>query len=344
MDVDLASSRPGGEQPPQLFRPRRLVHNGHLQTLLTRILPQGAGLVAAHEQPVLFDAGEDRTGYDPGRAVRLLGYFTARRSSGPRRGLVLQLHGWEGCSHSAYNLILGSHLVAEGYDVLRLDLRDHGPTHHLNRGFFHASLLDEVLTVARQVAVWAGPAPFFILGASLGGNFALRLALRHGEEPFHNLARVVAINPVINPVRTSALLERQPSYHHYFRRRWLASLRKKQTHFPETFDFGGIEAFPTIRGMTNWLLERYGPFDSVDAYLRSYQVEGAALESLSVPTTIITAANDPVIHPEDFAALPAHPLLDVRINPSGGHVGYVDLFPFGHHLPRMVLPLLVETP
>ena len=59
---------------------------------------------------ILFDAGPDQTGVDPARAVRLLGYYTPCWSRGNTpskpKGLAMLLHGWEGDSHSAYNLVI----------------------------------------------------------------------------------------------------------------------------------------------------------------------------------------------------------------------------------------------
>ena len=135
---------------------------------------------------VLLDAGPDHTGFDPGRSVRLLGLYTPGRlgpGAGEPRGLAMLLHGWEGDSHSAYNLSMGSALVRAGYDVLRLNMRDHGPTHHLNKGLFYATLIQEVHAAAKQVGLLAGRRPFFLIGASLGANFVVRMALRNVRNP-----------------------------------------------------------------------------------------------------------------------------------------------------------------
>jgi len=177
--------------PKSPFQPRPFVRSATAQTLLAMIEPTGID-IAADEQPLLLDAGQDYTGIAPERPVRLLGYFNASRIPGPGRGLVLILHGWEGCSHSNYNIILAQALVEAGYDTFRLNLRDHGPhihanAHALNRGLFLGTLIEEVAAATHQVAVLAGDRAFYITGASMGGNFALRLALWHGRQPFANL-------------------------------------------------------------------------------------------------------------------------------------------------------------
>jgi len=324
------------------YLPKPFLRNGTLQTLLSRVQSADDRLVNQDEQPILFDGGVDETGMDPGRAVRLLGYYTAHKSRGPRRGLVMTLHGWEGCSHSSYNLVVGSALVRAGYDVVRLNLRDHGPSHGLNRGLFYVTLLNEVLAVTRRVAALAGDDPFYLLGASLGGNFALRLALAHAAAPISGLAGILAINPVLEPDRSSYLLDAHAWTRLYFRRRWLASLRTKQQLFPDSYDFAPVEKIPSIRAMTEWMIQRYSPYPDVESYFADYAVPPARLNDLTVPVTIVTAADDPIIPADDFYTLPSHPLLTVRVLPTGGHVGYTDLFPLRHFLAPMALEILQD--
>lgn len=326
--------------PVPKFAPRRLVRNGTIQSILALHQTPGYDAVTRYEQQVLLDGGEDETGVRPESAVRLVGYFTPHQTDGPARGMALQLHGWEGCSHSIYGLLVGTQMIEAGFDLLRLDFRDHGQSHALNPGLFYATLIGEVRNALSQAATWAESLPIVLIGASLGGNFALRLALSQPENPIPGLERVIAINPVLDPVRSIRLLDRQPIFRHFFRRRWMRSLRKKQAHFPDRYDFTPVETISSIQAMTDWLMRRYGPFDDGDSYLHSYAIAQDAFASLDVPTTILTSADDPIIPADDFYRLDPHPLLDVHVMPSGGHVGYVDVLPLSRRLPELVLPIL----
>jgi predicted alpha/beta-fold hydrolase len=80
---------------------------------------------------------------DCGDGVRLQGFLSLAKGNGRanevtvepgERQIALVLHGWEGSAESCYVLSLGARLLASGFDVLRLNLRDHGESHHLNRG------------------------------------------------------------------------------------------------------------------------------------------------------------------------------------------------------------------
>jgi predicted alpha/beta-fold hydrolase len=328
------------------FQPRRFVRGAAAQTMLAMWRPSGID-ITLDEQPLLLDAGQDRTGIDPEHPVRLLGYYNASRQAGPSNGMVLVLHGWEGCSHSNYNVIQAQLLVEAGYDVFRLNLRDHGPRHlvnpySLNRGLFLGTLIEEAAMAARRVSELAGARPFYIVGASMGGNFALRLALWHRREPFPNLVKVIAMCPAIDPGSATDALDSHPATRRYFRQRWLRSLRGKQAHYPDLYDFQPAASMPLVRDMTDWMIRRYGHltqnrFRNADEYFATYSAYDAVHGELAVPTTIIAAANDPVIPVKDFYDLPSHPLLKLEIYPTGGHCGFIDVLPMRHHMPRMVM-------
>ena len=326
------------------FEPHPLIRAGNIQTILSKAHSNNLETVTRRERPLLLDAGYDYTGYDVGRPVQLLAYYTATPAP-DSRGLVLLLHGWEGCSHSTYNLLTAHTLLLAGYDVVRLNLRDHGPgihvdPHALNKGVFFGTLIEEASTAAQRIAEMAGDKPFYIVGASMGGNFALRMAIRHSEEPFHNLRQVVAFNPAINPSRATKAMDSQPFYRYYFRRRWVASLRRKEELFPDAFDFSDIYPIPLVYDMTDVLVRRLRNYASADDYFEHYTLRNNAFRDLNVPTTIITAADDPVVPVVDFYGLAPHPLLDVQIHPYGGHVGFVDIWPVRSYLPQMLLDVM----
>jgi uncharacterized protein len=341
-----SSTAPAKSHP--LFLPHRLVRSGHIQTLLARRRPPRI-LCTNDEHPILLDGGPSVTPLDDGRNVRLLAYYTPCPPTRERRGLVLMLHGWEGCSHSPYDLMMADTFSSVGLDVVRLNFRDHGPNYHLNRytlntGLFLGTLLEETASVVHQIAGLANGLPFYIIGVSMGGNFALRLACRHRRQPVANLVKTVAINPAVNPKRATEVIDRHPLYRHYFRKQWLASLLAKEQLFPSLYDFTPVRTIPTIRGMTEWLTRRYGhyygDFRTADEYFAQYTVYPQELAHLTTPVTVISALDDPVIDAADLLAFPSHPLLERYLHPSGGHVGFVNIFPFQHHLPTMVLNAL----
>ena len=207
------------------FRPARYLRNGHVQTFLA------SSSVRAWGKNAMRDAAREviLTTRDK---IRLLGLYSPQ-STEKAAGTVILLHGWEGSADSTYILCTGNALYQRGYDIFRLNLRDHGDSHHLNQGIFYAVLLEEVFQAVRQVCMNAGGKPVFLVGFSLGGNFALRIARRTHQDPIKNLWHAVAVSPVLDPAKSTLKIDQYPLIRIYFLRKWLRSLKKKQRLFPD---------------------------------------------------------------------------------------------------------------
>ncbi len=245
-------------------------------------------------------------------------------SSG-QRPLAILLHGWEGSSNSAYMVTTARFLFENGWHVVRLNFRDHGDTHHLNTGLFYASRLDEVFDSIVHICRQWHERPTIVCGFSLGGNFALRTAQRLGcgQVKVPNLTHVVAISPVIDPAKTTKAVDQTRLIRGYFLFKWRKSLLKKQQAHPGRYDFGQIIKMDRIEKITAALLERYSPFESLRAYFDTYTLTGSRLGPVRVPTTIVTAADDPIIPVEDIYGLKAGPAVKKIVLRCGGHNGFV---------------------
>lgn len=275
------------------------------------IARRAAPLVAAQREMVL----------DCGDGVRLQCF----RSSPPRgHGLpVVVLHGWEGSAESLYVLSLGQQLFERGFDVLRLNLRDHGDTHHLNRDLFHSCLLPEVIGAMRALQSTLGQ-PLRLVGFSLGGNFVLRVGAEAGRAGL-GLARIVAVSPVLDPSDTLLALEGGfVGYPLYFVRKWWRSLLKKQAAWPAHYDFAELRRVRDLRQLTAELIRRFTQFGSLQEYLDGYSITGARLAGLSVPTTLITSLDDPIIPAGALRRLAHSSSLRVLVTQFGGHCGFLD--------------------
>jgi len=260
---------------------------------------------------------------NPVEEVRLQGFYS-RQPTKQAKGLIMLLHGWEGSVNSAYILRTGKILFDQGYSVFRLNYRDHGETHHLNRGLFYAVLLDEVFGAVQQVSNYESKIPFYLAGFSMGGNFALRIARKCAEIPVENLAHIFSISPALDPEKSTYAIDHYPLLRKYFRKKWLRSLLKKQTCFPDQYDFSEIMHLEKLSAMTDVMIQRYSDYGSSADYFRDYSVLGHALAGLTVPTTIITAQDDPIIPVEDFYDLKLNSLAGLIIHRHGGHNGFLE--------------------
>jgi len=317
------------------FDPPRWLANRHVQSVFPS-LPLRRPAVAWRCRTLL-EASQQLV-LDCGEGDRLLAYVATRASLGVRKAsrLAVLLHGWEGSSDSLYVLSLGQFLFDRGFDVLRLNLRDHGDSHHLNPGIFHSCRIREVVGAVQRIQALNPGQGLNLAGFSLGGNFLLRVAARAREAGIE-LEGVVAVCPVLDPERTLERLERGPAlYRWYFVRKWHRSLAKKQAAWPQLYDLSAAQALDNLTDMTDHLVRKYGGYSSLQEYLHGYAIVGEALGSIVHRTRIIMAADDPIIPAEDLARIARPAALAVTRTTLGGHCGFYDARRGGTWIERAV--------
>src|SRR5690606_9893263 len=222
-------------------------------------------------------------------------------------------------AESSYMRLTAAELLHRGFEVFRLNFRDHGDTHHLNADIFHSCRIEEVVHAALDIARRFPQRPMVVAGYSLGGNFALRVALRAATAGLP-LTRVAAVCPVLDPARTMLQMENGLwLYMRYFERKWRSSLLRKRALFPQQHGFDDATLKLRMRDLTEWLVQRHTDLGSIDAYFDGYSIAGERLAGLQVPADILMAEDDPVIPIAEFRelALPAGARLEIAR--WGGH-------------------------
>lgn len=302
----------------QSFLPAIGLRNPHVQSLLNssgyrrRLVRKRSKSLLAAEQDWIVDGGE---------GVRLQGHYSPQ--AGSSKGLVVLFHGWEGSSHSNYIVGAGGTLYDLGFDVFRLNFRDHGDTHHLNSGIFHSCRLAEVVHALQDFQQRTGARNWALSGYSLGGNFALRTALQAPAAGL-SISHVIAICPVVSPANAFTAMENAPSlYENYFVRKWAKSLRRKQALFPEAYAYADWHKLQGLRQKTDFFATRYYEFESLEQYLEAYSIAGKRLANLQIPTTILTAEDDPVVPISDFRDLPENEKIELLVARFGGHCAFL---------------------
>jgi predicted alpha/beta-fold hydrolase len=303
------------------FKPPWPLRSGHLQTMLSssgirrQLLPKRAHKVQENAQDVLIDVGQ---------GDRLSGRYTAQSAREESRGLAILFHGWEGSVDSTYVLQTGSRLIESGWDVFRLNFRDHGDSHGLNESLFHSCRIDEVVTALGEITRMFPAKAVGVAGFSLGGNFALRAAMLAPMQGV-SLDYVLAICPIIDPAEGLFSLESEAPwfYNAYFMRKWRRSLRLKQEAFPQQTYFELDELNQNMRDLTASLVVRHTDFGSLEAYLDGYSVAGDRLMDLHIPATILTSRDDPVIPVAAFDQLRLPSNIELDIAAHGGHCGFI---------------------
>lgn len=245
------------------------------------------------------------------------------RAASDSSALVILLHGWEGSSRSAYLVTTAAGLLAQGFDVLRVNLRDHGDSHHLNRELFNSTRSPEVASALQGFIEGETYATVFLAGYSLGGSFALRIAADRGEEL--GLSACIAVAPPIDPAHAmDALNDGFFAYERYFFKRWHESLRRKLVCFPELDYAADLARAKSLDDLNRLFIPSHTIYACIEDYFAAYALIGERLSNMVVPAYLIAAEDDPICPVADLARIEPNENLHIETSRHGGHCGFIE--------------------
>jgi len=241
------------------------------------------------------------------------------------RPTILALHGLEGSSQAHYMHGLADKAWAAGFNIVLLNQRNCGGTEHLSYTLYHSGLSADADIVLRELAA-EGLTRFGVVGYSLGGNLALKLAGEYGAEPPPFLKAVVAISPVMDLPRCVDALERRSNfaYQWNFVRNLKGRMRRKVAAFPERFSAEPLDRIRSVRDFDEaYTAPAFGFRDATDYYYRAASLR--VVDRIQLPALIIAAADDPFVPPEPFSdpAVTGNPHITTLVSPHGGHCAFV---------------------
>ena len=319
------------------FKPPKLLRNRHLQSIFAStgprklLMKKRAKFLRQHSQTELMTCSD---------GVRMQGEYSAHASTS--KGLVIMIHGWEGSTDSLYLQSAGATLFDSGFNIFRLNLRDHGPTHHLNKELFNSTRLQEVYDAINLIQHKYPHEKNYLVGFSLGGNFSLRISA-DAEQQGIKLNQTVAICPVINPVNTMQnLTEGSIIYHDYFRFKWANSLKKKLKHYPELDYLDDLRSLKTLESMNDHFVPLHTDYEDSHHYFKSYSLIGQRLSTIKTPCQIISSKDDPVISASDLNDICDNPNITVELTQYGGHCGYIKNYRLESWIDERLLTLLAS--
>ena len=316
------------------FNPSWLIRHHQIQSILATKSPRrrlwlkrGSRMEAVQQFHVL-EA-------EPG--VKLTGMHSRQPDGTPPRGLCVLIHGWEGSHESVYLYSMACALYQAGYNIFRLNLRDHAGSHHLNEELFHSARMSEVLGAIEQVLTLDATRRLYVAGFSLGGNFALRVGL---QGPARGIVPrlTVGISPSINPGATLAAIDSGPFvFKKYFLKKWRDTLRAKKAVWPK-YDFSAYYELENFVETTRHFVSEHTEYASLDDYLAQYTLTPQMLMEGPAPLAVITAIDDSVIPHADFAGLAERgSMVRYLATAHGGHCGFIENLRLSSWAERRVL-------
>ena len=268
-------------------------------------------------QPRLFDVA-------PGTRVLAHCHWQPRPWACPT---LIALHGLESSSDAHYVRGLADKAFAAGFNAVRLNQRNCGATEHLSDSLYHSGLTGDPIAVMRHLTEVDGLQAFAIAGYSLGGNLTLKLAGDFGEAPPKELRAVCAVSPTMDlAVCVDALEERQNAvYQWHFVRNLKRRMRRKAAAWPGKWSLDALRRIQSIRQFDDaYTAPHHGFRDAADYYERASAMR--VIDKISIPTLIITAADDPFVPPGPFKepAVGRNSHITLKLTPEGGHCGFVE--------------------
>ena len=298
------------------FVPARGLEGGHRMTLYTwarlRYFPR-----LPPSQPRYFDVASNA------RVLARCHWQPDRR----QHPTLLALHGLEGSTEAHYMYGLADKGYAAGFNIVLLNQRNCGGTEYLSDGLYHSGLSADPAAVMEELASLDGLRAISVVGYSLGGNVALRLAGAHGTRgPANALTSVCAVSPTMDLALCVDALERPSNivYELNFVRNLRRRMRRKAGAQPGRFDLRRLTGVRTVRGFDEAYTAPHHGFRGADDYYHrasSLRIVGA----IRVPTLILSAEDDPFVPSRQFRnpAVTANPAITVIVTGHGGHCGFL---------------------
>lgn len=296
------------------FAPARRVAGGHRMTLFTWARPRAFPRLPP-PAPRYFDVAPD---------ARVLAHCCWQNDP-RRRPTLLALHGLEGSSSAHYMRGLADKAFARGFNAVLLNQRNCGGTERLSDGLYHSGLTADPQAVIRELIDLDRLASIVVVGYSLGGNVALKLAGDYGPDAPAELRGVCAVSPTLDLARCVEALERPVNalYQWNFVRNLKRRMRRKARARPGRFDLRPLGRVRTVRQFDEaFTAPHHGFRDASDYYHRASALRVA--DRIAVPTLIVSANDDPFVPAEQFRdpALTGNPAVTTIVTRGGGHCGF----------------------
>jgi predicted alpha/beta-fold hydrolase len=307
---------------PADFQPRRLMRNGHLQTVRGNYLPRVDALPLPEAQLVeVSPATENQISSQ----VLCHCHWQPEDVRSTRPTAVI-LHGLEGSSNSQYVIGNSNKLWNAGCNIIRMNMRNCGGTEALSPTLYHSGLSSDVLAVMTFFVSRHRLQSMSLIGYSMGGNLVLKLAGELGATPPPELRSVIGVSPALDlgPSADALHLPQNRLYELKFLHALLRRYRRKAALFPQAFDPNLATGIRSLRELDDRITALYSGFTGADDYY--YRAAAArVIDQIAVPTLILQALDDPFIRitEESCRKLEANPHIKLITTHHGGHCAFL---------------------
>lgn len=291
-------------QPPP-FDP--IVRNPHLHTILANFWPRKFDFSS-------YPADERLVQTDPDTQVLV---HSQRPPSAARAELVL-IHGLEGGANAGYIVSMAHWALSRGFAVHRFHMRTCGGTAHLAQTLYHGGLTSDLQEYLKTLR---GGLPVFLIGFSLGGNVALKLAGELGQHAADLMAGVCTISAAIDLGSSARRIGQLDN--RLYERRFLKRMRARIVATGRYIE-ADIARHTSLYAIDDAVTAPSFGFRNADHYYET-QSSNRVLSAVAVPTLMLQAQDDTFIPFSMYRnpAIAANPWIRLVAPEHGGHVGFL---------------------
>ena len=257
--------------------------------------------------------------------TRILAHCSIDKEAKDRPTLII-VHGLEGSSNSPDIVNLAAKAMMSKVNVVRLNLRNCGGTLHLTPTLYNAGNSDDVLAVVKELKEKDELEKIVLVGYSLGGNIAIKLAGELADKGALYLSAICGVSPSIDLAACVNAIEN--GFNRVYEQRFLYSLkekiRQKNKLFPQLFKVDPLKVISGLRRFDDLYTAPDAGFrDSADYYKNCSALK--VIERVAVPTLIIAAQDDPFVPFESFKSEKLlNPYITLLAPAYGGHAGFIN--------------------
>jgi predicted alpha/beta-fold hydrolase len=325
------------------FTPRRLLANGHLQTVLGSFLARVDALPTPLQEIVEVAPS---TATLPSASLICLCHWQPEEVCAQRPTAIV-VHGLEGSARSQYVVGNANKLWRAGWNIIRMNMRNCGgarywdgerPEDIFQPGstlidpdticptLYHSGLSGDVRAVAKHFVRTRSLQSIAILGYSMGGNMVLKLAGELGDDPLPQIRAAVAVSPAADLAASADMLHR--TINRGYEWRFMRALSRHYLHkvalYPDVFSAARLYNLHSIREFDEQITAYYMGFSGAeDYYTRSSA--SAVIDRVPMPTMVLHALDDPFIRllPLTCERLHDNPNTVLIETPHGGHCAFL---------------------
>ena len=294
------------------FRPHALLRSGHAQTIAAALLPQPSLPFTSRTYEVELDDQD-----------RLALHDDCPPTWQEGANICLLVHGLGGSHQSPYMQRIAAKLIARGVRVFRMDHRGCGAGATLAQHPGHAGRSDDVLAVLRETIKQCPGSSISLIGFSLGGNMTLKM-LGEGNPLVNVVEKALVVAPPIDLLACATHMQRwiNRPYNRSFLKLLFQQLQQRSISAEHLKPYLAMRKVKTIFDFDDQVTAPLSGFrDAVDYYTQSSSAP--LLQNIDVPTSIVAAADDPLIPVSTYRDAKLSSSMQMLITERGGHVGYL---------------------